>query len=119
MTGADATASEAVVARNAGPRPQVAVVEITNRCNLQCVHCGSSSGDARCDELSTDEFQRALDELASLGCELVTLLGGEIFLRRDWSVLAEHVQRLGIRALTFPCLRLADLELHLIQRIPV
>ncbi len=73
-----------------------AVVEITNRCNLRCVHCGSSSGRARPGELDDAEMLRISADLADLGCGSVTLLGGEIFLRRGWEAIARRVRDLGM-----------------------
>ncbi|RLB64444.1 MAG: hypothetical protein DRI90_04560 [Deltaproteobacteria bacterium] len=61
-----------------------AVIEVTNRCNLRCAHCASSSGRARDDELSLAEIVGLLDELADLGGEEVTIIGGEALLRPDW-----------------------------------
>lgn len=74
-----------------------AVLEITNRCNLRCVHCASGSGKARREELSTDEWLAILAEIASLGGEEVTLIGGEIFLCRDWLQIAQRVRDLGMK----------------------
>ena len=65
------------------------MIEITNRCNLRCVHCGSSSGSAREDEMSTGELMRVVDEVGEMGCEAVTLLGGEPLLHRDRPNLVE------------------------------
>ena len=68
-----------------------AVIEITNACNLKCNHCGSDSGNARPDELTTIEMRNLIDELKKLGCSEVTLLGGEIFLRKDWHTIARAI----------------------------
>lgn len=73
------------------------ILEITNRCNLRCLHCGSSSGKARADEFSTAELAALIDDLRGLGCEEVTLLGGEVFLREDWEALAGRIRNQGMR----------------------
>lgn len=77
-------------------RLRSAVVEITNRCNLRCVHCASSSGMARPGELSLEEIMSLAGDLRALGCESVTLLGGEIFLRRGWEEVALRIRDLGM-----------------------
>ena len=41
--------------------------ELTYACNLQCVHCLSSSGQRDDRELTTDEAKRVLDELRPAG----------------------------------------------------
>lgn len=58
-----------------------AVWEITLRCNLACVHCGSRAGPPRATELSTEEAFDLVRQLAEVGITQVTLLGGEAFLR--------------------------------------
>ncbi|HEY3592214.1 MAG TPA: radical SAM protein [Polyangiaceae bacterium] len=61
-------------------RPRIAVWELTLRCNLSCIHCGSRAGKARPDELSTEECLRVVDELASMSVMEVSLIGGEAHL---------------------------------------
>lgn len=73
------------------------VWEITLKCNIHCLHCGSSADDkARCNELSTDEALDLIEQLADLGCRRVVLSGGEPFLRKDWAVLANRINDLGM-----------------------
>jgi radical SAM enzyme (rSAM/lipoprotein system) len=58
-------------------------VEITQRCNLACLHCGSDCGhETRLDELSTEEWLRFFDYLPShFDTERLVLVvtGGEPF----------------------------------------
>jgi radical SAM protein with 4Fe4S-binding SPASM domain len=72
-------------------RPNYAVWEITLRCDLACHHCGSRAGKARPDELSTAECLDLVDQMADLGVKEVTLIGGEAYLRDDWTEIARHV----------------------------
>jgi radical SAM protein with 4Fe4S-binding SPASM domain len=74
----------------------IAVWELTLRCNLQCIHCGSSAGTARTDELSTTEALHLCDDLAALGCKGVALLGGEVFLRPDWQTISKEIKHKGM-----------------------
>ena len=67
------------------------VWEITRACNFSCAHCGSAAGRARPDELSTDEALAVADQLVDLGCSRVVLIGGEVFMRRDWDVIARRL----------------------------
>ena len=76
---------------------QAVVIELTNRCNLRCPHCASNSGTARDGELGTDDWLRILDEIAELGGDEVTLMGGEIFLHRDWLKICQHVNTTGMK----------------------
>jgi radical SAM protein with 4Fe4S-binding SPASM domain len=76
--------------------PSYVLWEVTLRCNLRCAHCLASAGGARADELTTDEALGVCDELAALGAGGVCLMGGELFLRRDWETLAERLVQKGI-----------------------
>lgn len=73
------------------------VWELTLRCDHACGHCGSRAGKARHDELSTDEALRVVSELAALGAREVTLIGGEAYLRDDWTAIARAITDAGMR----------------------
>ncbi|MEW6069639.1 MAG: radical SAM protein [Candidatus Thermoplasmatota archaeon] len=73
-----------------------AVWEFTLSCNLKCSHCGSSAGEARPNELDTQECFNLCEELATLGCDCVALMGGEPFLRKDWLSVAQCIKDLGM-----------------------
>ncbi len=77
--------------------PQSVVWEITFACNMKCLHCGTSAGTARSDELTTDESLSLIDELAGLGSQMITLSGGEPLLRKDWKLLARRIKDNGVR----------------------
>lgn len=70
------------------------VWEITLACCFSCKYCGSKGGKARDNELSTKECLDIADQLADLGCRRVSMIGGEVFMRKDWkqivSRLTEH-----------------------------
>ena len=70
--------------------------ELTYACNLQCVHCLSSSGQRDERELSTDEAKRVLDQLADLQVFYINIGGGEPMVRRDFFELVEYSVRRGI-----------------------
>ena len=57
--------------------------EITDACNLRCIHCEADAGLAARDELDTDEALGLADSLAALGCRHVCLTGGEPLVRPD------------------------------------
>jgi len=82
--------------RRLGYYPRFCVWELTLACNLRCRHCGSYAGDPRADELSTEECYRVADELAALGCEKVTLSGGEPTMRPEWAEFGKHLADKGV-----------------------
>ncbi len=70
--------------------------ELTYACNLQCVHCLSSSGQRDSRELSTAEAKRVLDELRDLQVFYINIGGGEPMVRRDFFELVEYSVAQGI-----------------------
>jgi radical SAM protein with 4Fe4S-binding SPASM domain len=64
---------------------------------MRCLHCGTSAGEKREDELTTEESLKLIDDLAELGCEFLTLSGGEPLLRKDWRELARRLKEKKIK----------------------
>jgi len=78
------------------PGPGCAVWETTLKCNLKCIHCGSAAGTPRSDELSTEEALDLVEQLKGIGTRGVAMMGGEPFLRTDWSSIARRIRELGM-----------------------
>ena len=83
--------------KNTKYNPGLVVWEITLDCNLKCKHCGSSAGNPRDNELSTEEGLQLCNDLSEVGFKGVTLFGGEPFLRNDWSILGKEIKDLGMK----------------------
>jgi len=66
--------------------------EITYACNLQCVHCLSSSGTRDPRELSTAQAKAVLDELRDLQVFYINIGGGEPMIRKDFFEILEHAE---------------------------
>ncbi len=79
-----------LLARSAGTKriPLAGSIELTERCNLNCVHCyinAPASDEQRAKkEFSRDEFADLLDQMASEGCLWLLFTGGEPLLRPDF-----------------------------------
>ena len=73
------------------------VWEITLACCFSCKYCGSRGGRAREGELSTEECLNVADQLAELGCRRVSLIGGEVFMRKDWKEITARLTKNGVR----------------------
>ncbi|MFX0180598.1 MAG: radical SAM protein [Candidatus Hodarchaeota archaeon] len=73
-------------------KPSIAVWEITLKCNSRCIHCGSSAGETRSDELNTEEALKLIKELKKCGYKGIALMGGEPLIRDDWYELAKEVK---------------------------
>jgi radical SAM protein with 4Fe4S-binding SPASM domain len=73
------------------------LIEITHRCNFDCVHCYQAhQHKATRPELTTEEWWRVLDEARALGTFFLTISGGEMLVRRDWFAIAEHARQVGL-----------------------
>ncbi len=77
-------------------RTTYAVWEITLKCNLKCTTCGSRAGEARAAELSTDEALDLVRQMAEVGIDEVTLIGGEAYLRADWPQIVRAIRAHGM-----------------------
>jgi len=62
--------------------PFTVLISPTMRCNLHCEGCYASEY-AHESDMPAELFQRVVDEAAEMGDYLVTVLGGEPFMRRD------------------------------------
>jgi len=92
------------VAAERAYRPMSAMIEITHRCHLACVHCYLEDNHAWQDkarELSTDELLDIIGQLRAAGCMFLTITGGEVFLRPDVLPIVRHARRLGMAVVLF------------------
>lgn len=76
--------------------PVHVVWEITLACDLKCQHCGSRAGKHRTGELSTEECFDLIRQMARLGTREVTIIGGEAYMRRDWTELIREIRAQGM-----------------------
>jgi len=79
------------------PRPTYAVWEITLACDLKCNHCGSRALKPRPDELNTDEAIDMGSQLAAAGCREISIIGGEAYLRKDWTTIVASIREHGMK----------------------
>lgn len=72
-------------------------LELTEKCNLQCVHCYAESGPERPihGKINLDDWLRLLHEAFSLGCRQVQFIGGEPTIYPRLPDLIEAAHSLG------------------------
>ena len=77
----------------------VVVWNMTQACNLKCVHCYAGAG-ARSgpDDLTTAEGMALIDDLADFGSPVLLFSGGEPLMRPDLIDLIRHAVGRGMRA---------------------
>lgn len=63
--------------------PLKARIELTRRCNLQCIHCKVHIQNAPQNELTLPEIDDLLRQLQAAGTIEISLTGGDIFARPD------------------------------------
>ena len=84
-------------ALRARPRLTYLFAELTESCNLSCLHCGSSCGGAG-RYMETDLLLRTLDTVAEdfdPHTVMICLTGGEPLLHRDFFRIVEKIRSLG------------------------
>ncbi|MRR16653.1 MAG: radical SAM protein [Deltaproteobacteria bacterium] len=89
----------------AGPRLGQLDVELTERCNNDCLHCcinlPANDAQALAREMTTEQIEGLLRQAADLGCLQVRFTGGEPLLRSDFQELYIFARRLGLKVLLF------------------
>jgi len=68
--------------------------ELTNRCNLNCIHCYCSHNSNR-KELSSGEIKQTLDTLAGMQTLFIIFSGGEPLMREDFFTIARYARAKG------------------------
>lgn len=72
--------------------------QITNECNLACLHCIEESGPGKAfkDELTTEEAYGVIDQLIAGEVPYVSFSGGEPMVRPDFFGMVERITKGGI-----------------------
>ncbi len=84
-------------------RPYIVIWEVTQACDLACVHCRASAQPKRNPfELSTEEGKRLIDEIAAMEVPVFVLTGGDPIKRPDLFELIEHAAKVGVRVSLTP-----------------
>ena len=109
--------------RDKEPLLQSIDIELTERCNNNCVHCcinlPPDDRSARNREFSTASIKKVLKEAAALGCLNVKFTGGEPLLRDDFEELYVFARRLGLKVTLLTNATLITPQLaELFSRIP-
>lgn len=84
-------------------RPFLAIWEVTQACDLACVHCRASAQPERHPmELSTEGGKKLIDEIAALRVPVFVLTGGDPIKRPDLFELIAHARQAGVRVSLTP-----------------
>ncbi|MCM2392152.1 radical SAM/SPASM domain-containing protein [Streptomyces albipurpureus] len=77
-------------------------LDLTRKCQLNCVHCYNGSGpEGAHGTMTRDDWITVINEAAERGIDRVQLIGGEPTLHPDAIALACHILSLGLRLEVF------------------
>ena len=71
--------------------PQKVTLNITNKCNINCLYCAVSPTKNDAGDLTLKEWKVVIDELARIKVFHLVISGGEPFMRQDLANLLEHI----------------------------
>lgn len=95
-------ASKLAVELDGHPHPTVSTLQVTTRCQAQCVHCSAERHKRQWEkELGTREWKRVIREAEALGSVSIVFTGGEPLLRPDIFELIDWVDKDEAVALMF------------------
>jgi AdoMet-dependent heme synthase len=84
-------------------RPFIAIWEVTQACDLACVHCRASAQPERHpEELSTAEGKQLIDQIAGWKVPVFVLTGGDPIKRPDLFELISYCRTAGVRVSLTP-----------------
>ena len=75
-------------------------LEITEACNLKCIHCYGQFGYPKIDKkeiLTTQEWKGIIDRLINFGCRNIQLIGGEPMVHKDFYEILEYAHKQGMK----------------------
>jgi radical SAM protein with 4Fe4S-binding SPASM domain len=76
--------------------PFLIVWDFTHKCNLNCKHCYSNSGELQEEELTTQQAFAVVEQLADAGVTALAFSGGEPLSRRDFFEVANYAVKSGL-----------------------
>lgn len=77
--------------------PRLVFWELTEGCNLKCIHCRATAQPVRSnDELTTQQAYEVIDQITSFSNPIVILTGGEPLYRPDFFEIATYANNKGL-----------------------
>lgn len=73
-------------------------LELTLRCNENCLHCGSRCGEVKSEEITVEDYRKLLTKVKAdfgLKRKMICVTGGEPLLRKDFFEIMQIVKDLG------------------------
>lgn len=94
-------------------------MDLTERCNLNCIHCYIRKPAGTAKDLPAKKIKTVLDEAAKAGCLFFLMTGGEPLIRKDFADIYVHAVKLGMLVTVFSNGTLIDAEMaKLFRKLP-
>ncbi|WP_304584797.1 radical SAM/SPASM domain-containing protein [Acutalibacter muris] len=77
--------------------PYFAHIDITSKCNMNCLHCLNPSEIYNENDLTTAQWINAIDQFHELGISVLWIGGGEPLLREDLFDILSHARKYHMR----------------------
>ncbi|WP_077613163.1 radical SAM protein [Clostridium sp. Marseille-P2415] len=87
------------VKHNINNYPRVATIELTNACNLKCIHCYGSFGEENI-IMPLDSVYKLLSELNEMGVVVIELTGGEITMHPNLNKIIKYALSLDFNRIS-------------------
>lgn len=69
-------------------------IELTNNCNLRCIHCCVNAGEVNKADLNTDDILKILEKCVMWNPSEISLSGGEPLLRKDFFEVLSYLRKI-------------------------
>ena len=103
MTDCEGHLAQPSATMNYSERPYIVIWEMTQACDLACVHCRACAKPLRHPlELTTAEAENLIDQVADLHAPVFVLSGGDPLKRPDLFTLVEYATMRGVRTSLTP-----------------
>ncbi len=103
MTDCEGHLAQPGATMNYSERPYIVIWEMTQACDLACVHCRACAKPLRHPlELTTAEAENLIDQVADLHVPVFVLSGGDPLKRPDLFTLVEYATMRGVRTSLTP-----------------
>lgn len=77
--------------------PEVATIELTENCNIRCIHCyGDYGSETKRNQITLNECRKILKDLSENGIHTLELTGGEITTHPQFREILEYALECGI-----------------------